>query len=164
MLNPWPSARQVTALSFLAGLGSGCAVTPGLLLVALTYERAQVGRAIAMLNLLRLTGTYVTGPLTEHSIGSRTRDYFASARSARGATDGPVREFVVYGHVAPGIDRHALQSALASGIHDTLFGILLLACAGLAAIAVLVIRLHRPLITPNLAAFDAGKPALGTAA
>lgn len=160
-------AGDVTALSFLAGLGSGCAVTPGLLLVALTYPRAQVGRAIAMLNLLRLTGTYITGPLVEHGIGSRTRAYFTSASAtwasaARGAIDRPVREFVVYGNVAPGFDRHELQSALAGGLHDTLVGILLLAFAGLAAIAVLIIRLHRPLITPDLVAFDAGQPALAT--
>jgi predicted MFS family arabinose efflux permease len=155
-------AHAVTALSFLAGLGSGCAVTPGLLLVALTYERAQVGRAIAMLNLLRLTGTYITGPLTEHGIGSQTRNYFAASRAARGTVDRPVREFVVYGHVMPGIDRHVLQGALAGGIHDTLVGAFILACAGLAAIAVLLIRLHRPLISPDLAAFDAGKAALPT--
>jgi MFS family permease len=155
-----PAPHTVTALSFLAGLGSGCAVTPGLLLVALTYQRVQVGRAIAMLNLLRLTGTYITGPLVEHSIGSRTRNYYASSPTARGVVDGPVREFVLHGNVVPGIDHAALQTALAAGMHDTLFGILLLACAGLAAIAVLVIRLHRPLITPDLAAFDAGKPAL----
>jgi hypothetical protein len=115
-----------------------------------------------MLNLLRLTGTYITGPLSEHVIGSRTRDYFVSSRAARGVADRPVRDFVVYGRVPLGVDRHALQSALAGGIHDTLFAFLLLACAGLAAIALLVIRLHRPLITPDLAAFDGGKPALAT--
>jgi MFS family permease len=159
-----PSARDVTALSFLAGLGSGASVTPGLLLVALTYPRAQVGRAIAMLNLLRLTGTYITGPLTEHSIGTRTRDYFAASRAVRGAVDRPVREFVAYGRVAPGIDAHALQTALAAGIRDTLAAMLVLDCAGLAVIAVLLIRLHRPLLSPDLAAFDAGNPALSTAA
>jgi MFS family permease len=158
-----PAAHVVTALSFLAGLGSGLAVTPGLLLVALTYPRAQVGRAIAMLNLLRLTGTYITGPLVEHNIGTRTRNYFAASRAARGAVDRPVREFVLYGHVAPGIDKHTLQRALADGIHDTLAGVLVLACAGVVVIAVLLVRLHRPLFAPDLAAFDAGEPALRTA-
>ncbi|MGD0476042.1 MAG: MFS transporter [Candidatus Velthaea sp.] len=158
-----PSALDVTALSFLAGLGSGAAVTPGLLLVALTYPRAQVGRAIAMLNLLRLTGTYITGPLAEHGIGSQTRNHFAASRAARGAVDGPVREFVVYGHVAPGVDLHALQAALAAGIRDIMAGVLVLACMGLALIAVLLVRLHRPLISPDLAAFDRGQPALATA-
>jgi hypothetical protein len=38
-----------------------------------------------------------------------------------------------------------------------------LACLGLAVIAVLLIRLHRPLLAPDLAAFDAGKPALSIA-
>jgi MFS family permease len=155
-----PAVYEVTALAFLAGLGSGCAVTPGLLLVALTYERAQVGRAIAMLNLLRLTGTYITGPLAEHTIGTRTRNYFASSRAARGAVDRPVRDFVLYGRTVPGADRHALQSALAGGIHDALLATLILACAGLAVIAVLLVRLHRPLISPDLAAFDAGRAAL----
>jgi MFS family permease len=158
------SAGEVTALSFIAGLGSGGAVTPGLLLVALTYPRAQVGRAIAMLNLLRLTGTYITGPLTEHSIGTRTRDHFAASHTARGAVDHPVREFVVYGHVAPGIDAHALQTALAAGIRDALAGMLVLACAAIAVIVVLLFRLHRPLVEPDLAAFDQGQPALSIGA
>jgi MFS family permease len=157
--NP-PTVRDVTTLSFLAGLGSGCAVTPGLLVVALTYPRAQVGRAIAMLNLLRLTGTYVTGPLTEHGIGSRTSDYFAASRAARGQVDRPVREFVLTGRIAPGVDGNALHAALMGGIHDALVGVLVLACAGLAAIAVLLVRLHRPLRAPDLAAFDRGEPAL----
>lgn len=158
--SPVPSAAAISGLSFLAGLGSGLAVTPGLLLVALTYPRAQVGRAIAMLNLLRLTGTYVTGPLVEHHIGSRTRDLFVASRAARGADDRPVREFVLHGSVAPGFDTSALQSALAGGIHDTLLLMLLLVCAGLAAIAVLLVRLHSPLRSPDLAAFDSGQPAL----
>lgn len=155
-----PSVHDVSLLSFLAGLGAGLAVTPGLLLVALTYPRAQVGRAIAMLNLLRLTATYITGPLIEHNIGTRTRDYFAAARAVRGTVDHPVREFVVNGRFMPGIDRAALKTALASGIHDTLAVVLLLAGAAIAAIAVLLVRLHRPLIAPDLDAFDAGRPAL----
>ncbi len=157
---PVPSASDVTALSFLAGLGSGLAVTPGLLLVALTYPRAQVGRAIAMLNLLRLTGTYVTGPLAEHRIGSRTLELFVASRAARGADDRLVRDFVLHGSVAPGFDKTALQAALAGGIHDTLSLMLLLVCAGLATIAVLLVRLHSPLRSPDLAAFDGGRPAL----
>ena len=161
VLARWPpTAAEVAALTFLAGLGSGCAVTPGLLLVALTYPRRSVGRALAMLNLLRLTGTYVSGPLAEHSVGSRTRDYFAATRAARHGIDRTVREFVLYGRVAPGIDRHALQSALSAGIHDALVLVLALSCAGLAAIAVLLVRLHRPLIAPDLSAFDAGGAAL----
>jgi hypothetical protein len=155
-----PTAHQVTGLSFLAGLGSGFAVTPGLLLVALTYPRAQVGRALAMLNLLRLTGTYITGPLVEHNIGTRARNYFAASRAARGTVDRPVRDFVLYGHVPSGIDEHMLADALAGGIHDALTGMLVLACAGIAAIGFLLVRLHRPLVTPDLTSFDAGQPAL----
>jgi hypothetical protein len=134
------------------------------LLVALTYPRAQVGRAIAMLNLLRLTGTYITGPLTEHSIGTRTRDYFAASHAARGAVDRPVREFVLSGHAAPGSDVHALQAALMLGIRETLAGMLILACAAIGVIALLLIRLHRPLLRPDIAAFDEGRPALSTSA
>ena len=155
-------ARDVTLLSFVAGLGSGFAVTPGLMLVALTYERVRVGRAIAMLNLLRLTGTYISGPLTEHGIGSRTRDHFVAARRASPALERHVREFVITGRVAAPADLHALQSALAGGIHDTLVAVLLLALCGTAAIGALLLRLHRPLATPDLAAFDAGQPALPT--
>jgi MFS family permease len=161
---PSLSPGAVTALSFLAGLGSGGAVTPGLLLVALTYPRAQVGRAIAMLNLLRLTGTYTTGPLTEHGIGTRTRDHFAALHAMRGAVEHSVRDFVVYGRVAPGIDAQALQAALAAGIREALIWMLVLACAAIAVIAVLLFRLHRPLVEPDLAAFDRGQPALSVAA
>jgi hypothetical protein len=151
----------VSILSFFAAFGAGCAITPGLILVMMTYERHEVGRATAMLNLLRLTGTYIAGPLVEHSIGSRTAKYLAFASGKFGTLeDGPVRQFVVYGHVAPGFRPVELERALAAAINDALFGVLFLACAGIAGIALLLASIHRPLVTPDLAAFDAGHPAL----
>ena len=88
--------------------------------------------------------------------------YLASRLGTAAALDRPVREFVTQGRVAPGIDVQALKSALNVGVHETVMGVLLLACAGLAVIATLLVRVHRPLAAPDLRAFDAGEAALAT--
>lgn len=53
---------------FIAGLGAGMTIVPGLFLIALSIERALVGRAMALLNLLRLTGGFIAAPGVAHTI------------------------------------------------------------------------------------------------
>jgi hypothetical protein len=53
-------------------------------------------RATGLANLLRLTGTYISGPLAEHTIGSRTNEHLAALLGTSAAMDRPVREFVIY--------------------------------------------------------------------
>lgn len=59
------------------------------------------------------------------------------------ALDRPVREFVAYGRVAPGIDKQALKGALNVGVHEAVRGVLWAACAGPAVIATLLVRTHK---------------------
>ena len=63
-------AHAVGWLCMIAAFGAGLSVSPGLFLVALSFERALLGRAIALLNLFRLTGGFISGPGVEHTIGS----------------------------------------------------------------------------------------------
>ena len=64
---------------FVAALGAGLSVTPGLFMVALSFERSLVARALALLNLLRLTGGFISAPGVEHTIGSRAGIHVAQA-------------------------------------------------------------------------------------
>jgi len=53
---------------FAAAFGAGLTIVPGLFLIALSIERAMLGRAMALLNLLRLTGGFIAGPGVAHTI------------------------------------------------------------------------------------------------
>jgi hypothetical protein len=53
-----------------------------------------------------------------------------------------------------------LKSALAAGITDAYVIVLVLALAGIAAIAALLLTAHFKLRAPDLQRFDDGKPAL----
>jgi MFS family permease len=151
---------DVRWLSFAGGIGAGFAVTPGLFLVALTYEGKVVARAIAMLNLLRLTGTYISAPGVEHSIGTRARDWLAATGEAHGNIDAIVRDFLTTGHVQAGASITSLQDALGHGISDAFVIVLGLALIGVALIAFILIHEHVPLTAPDMKKFDEGQPAL----
>ena len=53
-------------ISGLLGLGASLTVTPGLLMAALSVVPALVGRAIALVQLLRLTSAYLLAPVLAH--------------------------------------------------------------------------------------------------
>lgn len=150
-ITPW--------LVVVTGLGAGLAVTPGLLLVALSFERASVGRAIALLNLLRLTAGFITVPGIEHTIGSHAGMRLAAIDPHVHDPAAAMRAFILDG-IHSGIAHDAFQAALASGIQYVLGIACVLAAAGIIAIA-LVFALGRiPIRDPDLTALDEGKPAI----
>lgn len=57
------SSGEILWISGLLGLGASLTVTPGLLMAALSVRSAMVGRAVALVELLRLFGAYVTVPV-----------------------------------------------------------------------------------------------------
>jgi hypothetical protein len=67
-LREHPGSGQIAAAMAVAALGAGLTVTPGLFIAALSVERAFVGGAIATLQLLRLTFSFVTAPGVEHTV------------------------------------------------------------------------------------------------
>ena len=78
-------AASVGWLCLLGGFGAGLSVSPGLFVIALSFEKALVGRAIALLNLFRLTAGFVSAPGVEHTIGARARDRLVALDPARRA-------------------------------------------------------------------------------
>jgi MFS family permease len=157
-------AATVGWLSLIGGFGAGLSVSPGLFVVTLSFERALVGRAIALLNLFRLTGGFISAPGVEHTIGSRAQTHLHALGRAlpQAAANDDVRPFIT-GRTLPGGDQlRALQEALALGIADAYLIVLVIALAGIAAIAALLVTTHVPLRAPDLAKFDAGEPALET--
>lgn len=152
-------AASSGAVAFALGLGSGLCVTPGLFTVALSFERAAVARAIALLNMLRLTGGFISGPGVENTIGTRVRDALFATHPELRRDEGIVRSFIVTG-AHPGIDVAALQAALEVGLRATFEIVALLAFAACIVNAVLLVVAHVPLRRPDLGALDDGRPAI----
>jgi MFS family permease len=159
-------ANTVSWLCVIAGFGAGLSVTPGLFLVTLSFERPLVGRAIALLNLFRLTGGFISAPGVEHTIGSRAGDYLQALDPALPAAqvEPAVRAFATGAAVPFTVPVDVLRRVLALGIADSYAIVLVLAIIGVVAIGLVVVTTHVPLRAPDLARFDAGKPALETPA
>jgi MFS family permease len=142
----------------LSGLGAGFAVTPGLFVVVLAFERAVVGRAIALLNVLRLGGGFISVPGVEHTIGDRAWTRFHALAPGLGSRQA-VRHFIVSGD--PGaLPLAPLRAALGEALDYALAIVIVLAIAGAAINVVLLAVAHVPLRQPDLARLDDGQPAL----
>jgi MFS family permease len=155
-------AAHVAWLALIGGFGAGLSVSPGLFVVTLSFERALVGRAIALLNLFRLTGGFVSSPGVEHTIGSQAQRHLRAIDPSLPppAAEHLVRTFITGRALPPGAQLGVLKRALALGIDDAYVIVLLLALAGALAIAALLIATHVRLRAPDLARFDKGEPAL----
>ncbi|HEY0394150.1 MAG TPA: MFS transporter [Candidatus Elarobacter sp.] len=153
-------ATAVAWLCLIGGFGAGLSVSPGLFVVTLSFERALVGRAIALLNLFRLTGGFVSAPGVEHTIGTRAETHLHATDPSLAHANELVRTFITGRDVAAGAPLDALRRALALGIHDAYAIVLLLSLAGIAAIAALLLATRVTLRAPDLAKFDHGEPAL----
>ncbi len=155
-------AASVGWLCLIGAFGAGLAVSPGLFVVALSFEHALVGRAIALLNLFRLTGGFISAPGVEHTIGSRAQAHLhvLDPSLSTALADRAVRAFITGSEMPSGAPRDALQHALALGIGDAYSIVLALALAGVVVIVALLRVTHLRLRAPDLAKFDEGKPAL----
>jgi MFS family permease len=155
-----PAAASAPWLASFAALGAGFAVTPGIFVVALSFERAFVARAIALLNLLRLTGGFISGPGVEHTIGNRTATVLKSLEPAFRSGRGAARNYIVEGERIADVPlsavRHALGDALTYALHIS--AVLALIAAAINAVILLIA--HVPIRRPNLAAIDEGQPAV----
>ena len=122
----------------------------------------MVARAIALLNLFRLTGGFISAPGVEHTIGSRAQGHLHALDSSLSAHLGAdvVRAFVTGRPLPHLVPAASLKSALAAGIGDAYVILLVLALAGITAIAALLLTTHVKLRAPDLQRFDDGKPAL----
>jgi MFS family permease len=149
-------------LSLIAAFGAGLSVSPGLFLIALSFERALLGRAIALLNLFRLTGGFISAPGVEHTIGSSASTQLTVLAPAIDAPSAErmMRAFVTGQDLPAGQALAPLQQALTAGIDDAYSIVLTLAVVGIIVIAILLLAGHVPLRTPDLEQFDEGEPAL----
>lgn len=149
-------------LCVIGGFGAGLSVSPGLFLVALSFERAMLGPAIALLNLFRLTGGFISAPGVEHTIGSSASSQLTTLAPAMDAptAERVMRAFVTGQDLPAGQALGPLRQALTSGIDEAYSIVLTLAVLGIIAIAILLLAGHVPLREPDLEQFDAGEPAL----
>ncbi|MGZ3498054.1 MAG: MFS transporter [Vulcanimicrobiaceae bacterium] len=63
-----PRISAISLAMAIAALGAGLTVTPGLFIASLSVERKLVGGAIACVQLLRLTFSFITSPGVQHTI------------------------------------------------------------------------------------------------
>jgi hypothetical protein len=63
-----PSSDARWASTFLIGYGAGSTITPALFTVGLSMPRDIIARAIAAVEVVRLTIGFTSGPLAQHSI------------------------------------------------------------------------------------------------
>lgn len=62
-VGPGPNAPLVAAAGALLGFGAGAGVAPGLLLAALSVPSDRLGGALALIQLLRIVGAFLVGPI-----------------------------------------------------------------------------------------------------
>jgi MFS family permease len=106
-------ATSVGVLSSIGAFGAGLSVSPGLFVVTLSFERRLVARAIALLNLFRLTGGFISAPGVEHTIGSHAQDHLEQLDASRApALQEVVRHFVTGAHLPPNAPIDLLKRAL----------------------------------------------------
>jgi MFS family permease len=66
------SSSPVPIASLLIGFGAGATVTPGLFLAGLGVKSQRLGRAFALVQLLRLTATFAIGPVVVYGAEQRS--------------------------------------------------------------------------------------------
>jgi MFS family permease len=153
---------EIEATLFVAAIGAGLSITPGIFMVALAFERTLVTRAIALLNMLRLTGGFISVPGVEHSIGSRAADHLREALPtlSQTASDRAARAFLLRGEGTPGISHALLEDAVRAGVG---YGLTLAALIGVVALAVIGVFFASRRIrlkAPDVALLAEGRPAL----
>jgi len=157
------SVHDAGWIGALGAFGAGLSVSPGLFVVTLSFERALVGRAIALLNLFRLTGGFIAVPGVQYAIGSQTAQHLAAAGAGSAvAVEAAARAYVTGNPLPAGAPRGALPHALSLGVADADMLIVVIAALGLAVIVAVLLATHVTLRAPDLERFDRGEPALIT--
>ncbi len=137
----FPAAAEtgIVALAVLLfSLGGGLTIAPGLLTMALGVRARYVGRAIALLALLRMNATYLTGPVMTAFAAWRSAAHVHDPGVAAALRNASIHEYVAGGASLRGLDpalRDLVTNALLRGVHE---GSALLALLSLGAIAVVV--------------------------
>jgi DHA2 family multidrug resistance protein-like MFS transporter len=163
LVRPLP-AGAIEATLFVAAVGAGLSVTPGLFMVGLSFERALVTRAIALLNMLRLTGGFISVPGVEHSIGSRAAEHVHRSLPAIPPveTEHAARTYLLTGAGQSGIPHAVLADAVRAGIAGGLVVAVGICIVALAIVAVLLATRGIRLEAPRVQLIAEGRPALGT--
>jgi hypothetical protein len=150
---------NIAWVAALLGLGAGVSVVPGLFLAALSMPAALVGRALALVTLLRYALQYAVGPALTHAIGTRATIHYADLATEVGAAPGGfdallgalTRRFAAQG--LPATQAHALtvrtiiedllRQGQVLGTNDIVGLVLLFTVPGAAAAGAILLALAR---------------------
>lgn len=142
-----PNVALAIGAMLCFALGAGLTVTPGLVIAGLSVESQLVARAVAAVELLRLTFGFVTSPGAQHTM------------LLHSGNESAIATFVMTG-VAPGLTHAAAAHALLTGMQWTL-AYVSAGCVLAIAFTMAMLRIYysRP-EPPDLRAFvKEGKPA-----
>lgn len=153
---------EVAIAVLLFSLGGGLTITPGILTMALGVRARYVGGAIALLALLRMNATYLTGPVMTIFAAWRSAAHVREPGAVAAMLSSSIREYVAGGASLRGLEpglRRLVTGALLHGIHE---GFALLALLSLAAVALVVVIFRLSgvhLVNPRIALlFNDGVP------
>ncbi len=129
---------DVALRSAIVGLGAGLTVAPGRLIASFSAKLHLVGRAIALVELFRLSATYLGAPVALRAVGvSAARYYGTLAKVAPARATGTVQTFLQSG-AAPGLtpaQRALLRQATVRAAHDAFVVLCYLLLLGMLLIA-----------------------------
>jgi MFS family permease len=129
---------EVCCAMLLLALGAGLTITPGIFTMALGVDGRYVGRAVALLALLRMNASYLSGPVLSAFAAARTAAHVRVPGVTPASLGAMVRDYVVAGAAPLDLNpavRAQLEAAFIRGSHD---GFTLLAGASLLAILVVL--------------------------
>ncbi len=157
---------DVALRSVIVGLGAGLTVAPGRLIASFSARLPLVGRAIALVELFRLSATYLGAPVLLQVVAvSAGRYYGMLAKVAPARVTGTVQTFVQSG-TAPGLtpaQRALLRRATAMATHDAFVVLCYLLLLGILLIAGVFVLSRARLTAPDFDRYLTGdKPAFAS--
>ena len=152
-----PLFATVVVVVILA-LGAGLTITPGLLTMALGVQGHFVGRAIALLALLRTEASYLTGPIATIFAASRGHHYAAQIclRCPDYNMDLDSVQRIVIGGTTGLINRafpKPVLDAYLSGIHEGFLALTVLTAVAIVFVVVIFWRSVVHLVAPRIGCF-----------
>jgi MFS family permease len=152
-----PLFATVVVVVILA-LGAGLTITPGLLTMALGVQGHFVGRAIALLALLRTEASYLTGPIATIFAASRGHHYAAQIclRCPDYNMDLDSVQRIVIGGTTGLINRafpKPVLDAYLSGIHEGFLALTVLTAVAIVFVVVIFWRSGVHLVAPRIGCF-----------
>jgi MFS family permease len=144
---------EVAIVVVILSLGAGLTITPGLLTMALGVRPRFVGGAIALLALLRMNASYLTGPVLSIFATSRSSALIHESGVAAASVSTSLRDYIAGGGSLRGLDpslQKEVTGALLIGVHDGFAVLAILSLCAIAVVLAIFVRSGVHLVDPRV--------------